>query len=474
MSKLSDPVPADSGHPAGAEELDSGHLGRTQLVSLALASSIPAVGIAIVPMLLFSSVGLAALPAAVLSALAVISIGLAVIFFAKRCVATGSLYSYVGEVYGPWARYITGGALLVGFVVLTAALSGIIGIFFGSFLASLGMEGALSLGPQVAIYAGAIGIGIYVPFRGLDTSVRTAVVLAVISMPLVTVVTVASAFHTGLDLTQQFDFATLTPDGVLQGVAAGAAFLMGFESCAAMAAETRDPKRNIPLAVMSIPVVLGVIFIGCTLLQVPGLNEASDYLAKGMSPTAALALNAGLGTWVADATDLVLAAATFACLIGYINYGARFLLTLGDDGLLPEKVTSIHHKFRSPHVAISTLGILGFVTIVAMLIATGSPADAYNAIATLVVYVWVLPYLLIVSGTIVLLIKERVFRPVLIAACLFGGATMAWCFINGVVNPPLPPVDTMTWVALVVVPIFTAILVLNRTLSARRARASTN
>ncbi|QDQ96002.1 APC family permease [Rhodococcus sp. WB9] len=456
-------------HQSGVEDLDTGRLGRVPLVSLSLASFIPAVGMALVPLLMFETAGTAAWPSALLGALAVIFVGLSVITFARRFVSTGSLYSYVAEVFGPWARYLTAAALFVGFVLQVGGIGGIVGIFTGSFLISRGFENALDFGPQSAIILGAIVIAAIVAIRGLDTSVRVAVGLAALSIPLVLIITIASAVHTGLDLSQQFDFDGISVSGILQGVAAGTTFLVGFESCTALAAETRDARRNIPLAVMSVPVVLGLLYLLCTILQVPGLIAASSDLEAGMSAPAALALNAGLGSAVATATDLVLAVACFAALIGFVNYGARFIMTLGIDNLLPERITSVNTKFRSPHVAIIVLSVLGFADIAAVMAVTGTVTEAYYAGAPLIVYAWVAPYILITVGAIILMLRAKTKHPLILVCSALGGITMAWVYLNGVINPPAPPSDAMSWVIVVVIALVLAVFVM----SGRRRRPTT-
>lgn len=448
-------------HQSGVEDLDTGHLGRLPLISLSLASFIPAVGMALVPILMFETAGPTAWPSALLGALAVIFVGLSVITFARRYIGTGSLYSYIAEVFGPWARYLTAAALFVGFVLQVGGVGAVFGIFAGSFLISRGFENALDFGPQSALILGAIVIGAIVAIRGLDTSVRVAVGLAALSIPLVLLITIASAVHTGLDLSQQFNFDSISVSGTFQGVAAGTTFLIGFESCTALAAETRDARRNIPLAVMSVPVVLGILYLLCTILQVPGLVAASSDLEAGMSAPAALALNAGLGSAVATATDLVLAVACFAALIGFINYGSRFVMTLGIDKLLPERITAVHNRFRTPHVAIIVLSVLGFADIAAVMAVTGTITKAYYAGAPLIVYAWVAPYILITVGAIVLMLRAKRKRPVILACSALGGITMAWVYINGVINPPAPPGNAMSWVIVVVIALVLAVFAMS-------------
>lgn len=446
----------------GEAHLETGQLGRASLVSLSLASFFPAVGIALVPLLVFSTAGSSAWQASLLSTLVVICVGRAVTVFARRYVATGSLYSYIGEVFGPWARYLTAAALLAGFIAAIGALSAVVGIFAGSFLLSHGVENALTFGPQLAIFVIVIVLAAAIAYRGLDTSVRIAVTLAVISFPLVLIITIASAAKTGLDLADQFSLSEFSLSGTLQGMAVGAAFLVGFESCTALAAETRDPRRNVPVAVMSVPVLLGGIFPIVTILQVPGLKAASAELEAGMSAPAALALHAGLGSAVATASDLVLAVATFAALIGFVNYGARFAMTLADDGLLPSSLGKIHPRHHSPSVSIAVMSTAGLILVAALVFVASDVVSAYYTVAPLVVYLWVLPYVLITIGAIVLTVRSNEFRPFLIGASAFGAISTAWMYINGVINPPPAPANAMTWVVLVVLAVILVVFAITK------------
>ncbi|NYJ03358.1 amino acid transporter [Nocardioides thalensis] len=441
-----------------ASGLETGQLGRLSLASLAIASYTPAVGMALAPVLFFSAGGVNAWPAAFLAMIAVIGVGLAVVAFARRYVGTGSLYSYVGEVFGAWSRVLMAATLLLGFVLQLAGTTAIVGIFTGSFLSARGMGSALDLGPQIVIYAIAILVSATVAYRGLDTSVRVAVLLTVVSLPLVLLITFASVGSTGLQLDSQLDLGSMSMSSTFLGLAGGIAFLVSFESCTALAAETKDPRRNVPIAVMSIPVLLGGLYLLATFLQTPGLAAASDALAAGASPTAALAEQSGLGSGVATATDVVLALAVFASLIGFVNYGSRFFLTLAQDGLLPRRITSIHPRHHSPSAAIVLLAVTGFAVLAAAFLLAGDLLTAYNSIAVSIVYAWVLPYLMITVGAVVLLVRERALAPLTILGAAVGFAGMGWLYVNGIVNPPAPPIDAMSWVVLVGIVVLVVLL----------------
>lgn len=456
---------ADEHHEAAG--LADGHLSRSQLVGLALASYIPPVGLASVPALMLATAGNGSWLGSLIAAVVTSLVGLSIISFGRRYVVTGSLYSYISHVFGPWARILMGAALFLGYIAQVGAIAFLVGLFSGSFLLSVGVESGFDVGVQMLIYSAAVLIAAAIAYRGLDTSVRSAVTLAIVSVPLMVLITVAAALNSGLDLGAQLSLEGATTSGIFQGVAAGAVFLVGFESSTALASETRDAKRAAPLAVMCIPVGLGALYVVATFLQVPALAAASDALAAGTSPAAALAIGGGLGSTVATATDLVLAVATFAALIGFVNYGSRFVATLATDRLLPARTRRIHPRYQSPATAVVTISALGLGAILILVaLNPDNIVSVYNSVATLIVYFWVIPYLLICAGAVKLLAREgRLSLPAVVSS-IVGAAAMAWMYLNGLINPPASPLDAMSYVALIalaaVFVVFLGIDLLNR------------
>ncbi|WP_099025086.1 APC family permease [Mycolicibacterium palauense] len=444
--------------------LQTNHLTRGRLSALAIASYIPAVGIATFPFLLFGAAGNGSWLAALLGFVGLIGVGIAIIAFARRFVVTGSLYSYIAHVFGPWSKLLMAVSLFLGYIAQTSCNTFLIGIYAGSFLHSVGVDSAQSTPFQIGIYALAILISCAVAYRGLDISVTVAVGLALISLPLVIIITIASAAHTGLDLGAQLSMQGSSWPGVFTGLAAGAAFLVAFESCAALAAETKEPRRSVPWAVMSVPVVLGLLYLAATFMQVPGLRASGDALAAGESAPSALAKTAGLSPLFGQACDLLLALATFASLIGFINYGSRFVATLSAERMLPDSLASVGARFHTPGAAIITLGVLGFVTMTAVMTITRQDyLTVYYALATLLVYFWVIPYLLICAGAVVLLRRENRLTVWVVVCALVGASTMAWLYANGIVNPAPAPVNAMSYVFLIATAVgFVAFWIKNR------------
>jgi amino acid transporter len=423
------------------------------------------VALATVPFLLVLTAGNGSWLGALAIAVTTACIGVSVITFARRYVGTGSVYSYMPHVFGAWGRLLVGATLTIGFIALIAGVLLLTGIFAGSFLVTIGVVSGLSPGVIAATSTGAIVIAAALAYRGLDASVRTAVVLTLMTVPIIVLITLAIGFHTGLDLSGQVHLEGASISGIFQGVAAGAVFVVAFESSAALAAETKAPKRNIPLAVMSIPVVLGAAYLVTTVFQVPGLTAAMDAINAGLSPAAAMAQEAELGDAIVKSIDLVLAVANLASLIAFVNYGSRFIATLATDGLLPEQVAKVHKRFRSPNIAVVVLAtaaqgcLLGLICLYPNDLLT----KVFPSLSTLTVYNWVVPWTLICFGSIVLHVRERRVRPLLVLTALIGGIASLSIYANAIINPPPPPVGEMAYVFLFAAGLtFTAFFLLDR------------
>ncbi|TCN53396.1 amino acid transporter [Rhodococcus sp. SMB37] len=436
-------------------------LSRRQLVALALSSFIPAVGIASFPVLLIGTAGYGSWVAALISAIAGFAIGRSIIVFARRYVVSGSLSTYVGEVFGPWAKAAAGAALALGYVGQLMCVIVLFSMYASSFLIGIGYEWAGEPTTMVALILAVAIISAVVAWRGLDTSVKTAVALTVISVPLLLVVSFASAWSTGLELPKQLSLDGSSVPGIFIGLAAGAAWLASFESAASLATETSDPKKNVPAAVMAWPKVLGPLYILVTVLQVPGLMKTGEQLEAGMSAPAALAVNAGLGTWFGQITDLLLAISVFAAAIGFMNYASHVTKSFAASGMIPRSLGKNSPRFGTPYRAIilNTVLAAGILT-ATMIVKPSSIFAMYTIVATLTVYFWVLPYVLICAGAVALLIREKVLTASTVLWSAVGIATMSWLLINSFVDPPESPVDIMTYVAIITVAVLGAVFYL--------------
>src|SRR5215470_14028758 len=170
--------------------------------------------------------------------------------------------------------------------------------------------------------------------------------------------------------------------------------LVGFESVTSMGEEAKNPKKDIPRAVLLSLAIQGGV---CYLVE---YFAANYFLNQGYTLTSAGASGAPLGdmmvivgTWLfgspaaGKAFMLVQAATVFLALIGTtlscLSTGARVTYAMGRDEEVPSHFGLMHGKHASPYRAIWMLAvisaILGIVTVVAYLGGTTPAAlDKHN------------------------------------------------------------------------------------------------
>lgn len=443
-------------------DLELGHLSGPQVMGLSIASFVPAVGLAQVPAYLAAYSGRSSWLAMAASVVAFTIVGLFVTVFARRFIGTGSLYSYIRHVFGAWSPLVIAAAMIPGYIVAIMSLIVGVGVFFGSFLVSLGVANAAGPGIQLAIYALAALVAMAIAYRGIDLSVRSSVILTIVSLPVMLIITIATAFSGNVDLAGQLSLNDFTFDSFLQGLAIGSAFYMGFEGSAALGAETRNPKRNVPRAIMVVPVGVGLFYLAGAVIQVPTLVDASDQLALGVSPNAVLAEASGVG-FLSNVSDLVLAVALFASLIGFFNYGSRVVVSAASDGLMPSALTKVSERHKSPIAAIVFLGVPSLIGPALLVWLTpASPLEINGYIATLLVYFWVIPYFLICIGGAVLLNRLNARKSLIVnLGAVLASVTVLWLYINGILNPGPAPLNVLPYVMIGTVAVFLIGLVLS-------------
>jgi amino acid transporter len=169
--------------------------------------------------------------------------------------------------------------------------------------------------------------------------------------------------------------------------------LVGFESVTSMGEEAKNPKKDIPKAVLLSLVIQGAI---CYLFEYFAanylLNSGYTLPNAGASGAPLGDLMVITGTWLfgsyaaGRAFMLVQAFTVFLALIGTtlacLNTGARVTYAMGRDEEVPSHFGLLHGRNLSPHRAIWTLAtisaILGIVTVSVYLGGQSTPLAALD------------------------------------------------------------------------------------------------
>jgi amino acid transporter len=166
--------------------------------------------------------------------------------------------------------------------------------------------------------------------------------------------------------------------------------LVGFESVTAMGSEAKNPKRDVPIAVIVSLLVQGMF---CYLFE---YFAANYFLNSGYTMQNAAGSAAPLGDMMTLVGDALLgpgrgrifmlgeAFTVFLALIGTtlscMNTGARVTYAMGKDQEAPEHFGMLHSKNLTPHRAIWALAIIsavvGCIGVVTAFGDAGAPTDA--------------------------------------------------------------------------------------------------
>jgi len=326
--------------------------------------------------------------------------------FARRLVVTGSLVSYAQEAFGPRARALVAACLTLGYVALAAAMVGTVLVFTSSALLEVGVHSAAGLGAQSAAAIVISAIAATCAWRGVDVSVRVVVVLGFVCVPFILVTMVGSFLQLHADWRPQFVLTGISVSQMVQGAIAATGYYVGFDGISALAAETREPKRNIPRVLIGTMLFFGAVTTLSCVIQYPVLAGHAEELAAGASPVAIFAQVMGMPS-LAVVVDILIVPASLAGTVALYNLGARIVATTAADGLLPAALSRIHPRFRSPYRAVAALGVVGAAAPIILQAAWhASPLLSSVYLANLATYYWLVPYLVTCAGMLRVMQRE--------------------------------------------------------------------
>ncbi|GAB2626352.1 APC family permease [Novilysobacter erysipheiresistens] len=266
----------------------------------------------------------------------------------------GGGYLYTREAFGPFVGFEVGWMLFLTRIASAAALSNGLAEAVTHFWPSAA-SGAI----RIAIVVGSLAFLVGVNVVGVRAAARTGVFLAIAKLvPLLMFIGIGAMF---VDTAMAAPLAAGSVFDLPLGDLGQAALLLlfayaGFENLPAAAGEYRNPRRDVPFALLSMIATVTAVYFAVqwvALGTLPGLAESA-------TPLADAAARFG-GGWLA----LVLTVGATVSILGTnsntIMLGPRYLHALAMDGYGPRALASIHPRFRTPTVAILTLGAFSLV-----------------------------------------------------------------------------------------------------------------
>jgi APA family basic amino acid/polyamine antiporter len=281
---------------------------------------------------------------------------------------SGGTYVYGRKRLGPIWGYLAGWGFVVGKTASCAAMA----LTFGAYAAP-GYARPLGIAAVITLTA--------VNYVGVAKTARlTRVIVAVVLLALACVVTAALAGGA----TDVGNLRPFTGDGGIRGIlqAGGLLFFAfaGYARIATLGEEVVDPTTTIPRA---IPIALGITLLVYALVAVSALLAAgSESLATADAPLAA-AVDAGGLAALSPAVRIGATVASLGVLLSLIVGISRTAFAMAGNGELPRVLASVHPRYRVPHRAELTVGV---IVIAVVAVADLRGAIGFSSFAVLTYY----------------------------------------------------------------------------------------
>ena len=335
----------------------------------------------------------------------------------------GSAYTYTYTTMGELLAWTVGWALILEYAVAASAVSvGWSGYFTGTILnQTLGIHlpawletAPLALGgsPGGFINLPAVIIALLVTWLLMIGTSESAKVNAVLVLIKVTALTAFIVLTLPSDQFEMARFNPFLPAGFFGGFGTGVGAVgaaatiffayVGFDAVSTAAEETKNPQRNVPIGLIAsllfctvfymlvaagaVGTIGGQPIMGPNGIPFPAGSEElarqcalPQYAQQLVCSNEALAhvlRQIGFGTvgnLLGYAAFIALPSVILILLFGQ----TRIFFVMSRDGLLPEKLSTIHPKWKTPYIVTALTG--GAVAFAAAFLPVGKLADIANA-----------------------------------------------------------------------------------------------
>ncbi|MEU8433709.1 amino acid permease [Streptomyces sp. NPDC029216] len=297
---------------------------------------------------------------------------------------SGSSYSYAYATMGELIAWICGWCLVLEYAVSVAAvavgwgqylnelLDGTIGITIPeSVSAPLGEGGFINLPALVVVLLSMVFL-----MRGAKESATVNSIMVAVK-----IVTLLLFIGIGVMGIKSGNYTPLAPLG-MSGIAAGASTLffsyIGFDAASTAGEEAKDPKKDLPRAIMLSLGIVTVLYVLVAFVAV-GAMPWQDFEGAEAALAQIMTDVTGTSVWgvvLAAGAVIAIFSVVFAVLYGQ----TRILFAMSRDGLVPKVFAKVDEKTGAPRANVVIVSL--FCGVLAAFIPLGKLADA-TSIGTL-------------------------------------------------------------------------------------------
>lgn len=264
----------------------------------------------------------------------------------------GGGYLFMVRAFGPLIGTIMGGALWLSLVFASAFYM----IGFGHYVSDV-----LGISPVMLALAVTVLLAL-LNFIGAKKTGRTQTVIVAMLLFVLIVFVVRAVFSIQPERLTPFVPPEIGFSGVLITMPILFITFMGFAEISAISEEIRNPKRNLPLALVGSVVIVTVVYCA-VVFCILGLRQYNDPSMANETVLMDLARNLmGRGGYILVLIGGILA--TVSSANASVMAASRVSFAMGRDRLMPDWLNQIHHRFRTPYRSIAVTGGLTMLILV--------------------------------------------------------------------------------------------------------------
>ncbi len=411
-----------------------------QAVGLSLALMAPSMAANINPQQSATTAGYAVPLTFLIAAVGVLLVAYTFVRLCQYYHHSGSVYAFVGATLGARTGVVAGWGLVgtyVFYAVTTAAAAGIFGT---------GLLQTLGIWPHPPSYGSwfiitfvlvlALVVAALPSRRGTNTLLIiecTTVVLILIVTAVVFVRLIAgdAPGH------ETFTMKVFTVPGgtsasaLFLGVVFGFLSFAGFEASATLGEETKNPRRDIPRAILGVAVFGGVYFVVVTAAEMMGFGTS----AKGVSAFASSPSLLGdlgssyVGSWLGDIITLGTTISAFGCCLACTVGASRLVFAMSRDSF-GSRGLGRASSWGTPAAATLFISVLTAAIYLVYVAAGATATDAFAWSGTIGTLILLVAYALATIGmTLLVFVRRKMAVPtwqviIPIAAIVLLGYTL--------------------------------------------------
>jgi amino acid transporter len=408
---------------ADSARLKAGAVGLVGVLLMAVANAAPITAMSFnVPIAIGYGNGISASAGFLFATIVLTIFAVGFVSMARYITTAGAFYGFISQGLGQLWGMASGLIAAVAYIIFEASLVGGFSYFASEYVLK---PAGINVNWMIIAVIGIIVIAV-LTYYSVTLAAGVLGVTLVLEVLLLGALGVSVLFKGGPDgymfgeiVPPQNAFTSLPEDAFGTGVAAGVAAIgiffafwswVGFETTAVYGEESKNPKRNVPIATMIAVIGLGLFYTFMSWMVVVGNGAAKSVeVSAGAAPVDLWLglVDANLGGFMVLAYKILLVIGSFACAMAFHNAASRYIYAMGREsasGFLRRSVGSVNVKHGSPATASFVQSGITLVLCILFLLFTNVYVEG-EAVPELVPYVNVYGLLALIGTAMILIVQ---------------------------------------------------------------------